>query len=877
MTFFNAITSVARLVEQWVESVKPAVTHTVSRGETIPQIADRYRGSTPRPVFEQRIKDANPQILNWQALYPETVVQIPVDESDRPEVLNFGAPANNPSLTPAQRTDAAALKYQQSPTPESRAELKAAVDAEMQARYAEEFRARPTGAVYDVNTIGNYGNSIASRHGNDPATVTAINEVTGELQVDHEVSFTLQAASGAVDAKGVINILNNQWQSISPAARAKLATSPELATLLRERVEPWVAEPFANIKDNGDPKAKQAAANETSSRLVQLTANLPPELATAVVTQNLDPIMKILEVKPMYAGEKFGGTSYTNLALVVGKLGDTPAAKQLIGDIASTYLAHSGEWRGQWAAVGENISSSIRDGGSPALAFEMARQLESKGRMDEAAFIVRGIAEGAPALQRRTEADLKEYQGMLTELGRILKYAEGLPPEAIAKAVQDYVNGKDPQWQAKFHELENRLVHSGHVFKETLAGLEQLPDSLKATYPELRSTLTAVANNDSVIQAIQLAGSRDRSFLVGPEADSMLSLFDVNKVSKEGAEALKRLATDAIQQNALKVFADVDRTDPNSVADSKTKLEQLGTRYTNLLGKDTAQYQKAIATLGTLLDVPGDNQVLLQTRLKQVDSALRGIEGFNPNQPAGVTFRSLAVASAGVTFAKSTAEAISDPGWANTISAFADAAGLHKDVRDLMHRPGSVPIAADSPFADTQRAIRADVRFENWNRALGLISATGDVAKMVDALLSDRPYKQVEAGLHAVGAVGMVVMTLSSGPVGAIIGSVMVGISVFGNSALSDHRDKTAKIDASSKFLDDAAFTPQAARIICDQGEDKYFQSVPVVPLLMKEGRLGTLSPDGRRLTPEETIQVINNMPLDELQTRVNGLRLANQ
>ncbi|HEY0686512.1 MAG TPA: hypothetical protein VGD45_29505 [Steroidobacter sp.] len=803
--------------------------------------------------------------------------QIPADGTDTPQVSNVAAPADEASLTPKERVDAAVLQYRQTPTPEAREELRDAIEAEMLARYAEEFRARPTGAVYDAQTIEQYGGSIAARYGDDSATVTVIEEVVGEIRVDHEVTFTLNVARGGGDAQAVVNILNDQWQSLSPEAREQLATSPELATLLRDRVEPWVAEPYANFQDSGDPKAKIEPANEASRRLAELTADLPPELALAVVTQNIDTIMKIAEVKPMYAGEKHGGTLYTNMARVVGSLGDSPAAQQLISDIATTYLAHSGDWRGQWGPLSENISNSIRDGASPALALELARQLEASGRTEESGIVLRGVLEGAQALQSRTETDLAEYQSMLSELGRVLKYAEGLPPDAIARAVEEYVEGKGPEWKAKFEELEQRLIDNGHLFKETLAGLNSLPDSVKATYPELQSQLTDLANNDAVLQAVGLAASRDRDFLIGADADSMVSLFDVNKVSKEGAEFLKRLASDAIQQNALAVFAEVDRTDPTSVANAKTKLEQLGSRYANLLGKDAAQYQQAIEALTSLVDVPGDNQVLLETRLKQFDSALRGIEGFNPDQPAGITFRSLGVAAAGLTFAKSATDAISDQSWSNTIGAFADAAGLSKDVRDLMHRPGSVPIGADSTFADTQRVIRADVRFENWNRALGLISATGDIAKTVDALLSDRPYKHVEAGLYAVGATGTIVMTLSSGPVGALIGSVMVGISVFGNSALSGHRDKTTKIELSQQFLVDAGFTEAAATIIGDLGEDEYYQSVPVVPLLMEEGRRGALSPDGRSLSPEETMQVINSMPPDELQVLVNQLRIANQ
>jgi hypothetical protein len=877
MTFFNSITSVRRIVEDLVDAVKPALTHNIERGETIQQIADQYRGATPRPAFEQRIKDANPQVLNWQTLYPDTTLQIPVDDSDAPEVSNVAAPAYESPPSPKERIDAAVSRYKQSPTPEARAELKAAIDAEMQSRYEAEFRARPTGAVFDANSIEHYGSSIAARYGNDPATVTTIKEVVGELKVDHEVTFTLDVARGGHDAKAVVNILNSRWESISPEARARLSTSPELASLLRDRVEPWVAEPYANFRDNGNPEAKIAPANEASSRLAELTAKLPPDLAVAVVTQNIDTLMKITEVKPMYAGEKFGGSSYTNLARIVGSLGDSPEAKQLASDIASTYLAHSGDWRGQWAPLSENISNSVRDGASPALGLEIARQLEANGRTQESGIVVRGVLEGTQALQGRAKADLAEYQGMLSELGRVLKYAEGLPPEALAKAVEKYVEGKDPQWQTKFEELEQRLVHSGNLLKETLAGLNELPASVKATYPELQTKLTEVANSDAVMQAIGLAAARDRSFLVGSEADAMLSLFDVNKVSKEGAEFLKRLASDAIQQNALGVFADFDRTDPTSVANAKAQLEHLGSRFANLLGKDAAQYEQAIEELGKLVDVPGDDPDALKAQLEKFDGALRGIEGFNPDQPAGITFRSLGVAAAGLTFAKSATDAISDPTWSNMIGAFGDAAGLHKDVRDLMHRPGSVPIGPDTPLADTQRSIRADVRFENWNRALGLISATGDVAKMVDALMSDRPAKHVEAGLHAIGAAGTVVMTLSTGPAGALVGAVMVGVSVFGNSALSGHRDQQAKIDASYDFLVDAGFTSDAARIIGDLGEDKYYQSVPVVPLLMEAGRRGdlTLSPDGRRLSPAETMEAVNRMPREKLQVYVNNLRFS--
>lgn len=815
--------------------------------------------------------------LSWDALHPDTTMQRPADRSDTPEVSNLAAPTREPQQSPKERVDAAVRQYQQSPTPQARAELKTAVDGEIRARYQEELRMRPTGATFDSKTIQHYGGSIAARYDSNQATANAIKEAVGELTVDHEVKFTLDVARSGGDAKTVINLLKSQWKTLSPQARAQLATSPELASLLRDRVEPWVAEPYATFHDDGDPKSKIAPANEASKRLAEATAALPPELAGAVVTQNLDTIMKVVEVEPRYAGEKYGGSSYTNLARVVGSLGDSPAAKQLTSDIATSYLAHSDDWRGQWDPLSEDMSNSIRDGASPALALEMAQQLQAKGRTEESGIVVRGVVYGAQALQQRAKADLGEYQSMLSELGRVLKYAEGLPPEAMSQAVEKYVDGKDPQWQAKYRDLERRLIADGGLFKETLAGLKELPDDVQATYPDLRADLQEVANDDAVLQAVGLASSRDRGFLVGSAADSMLSLFDVNKASKEGAELLGRQASNAIQQNALAVFTGLDRTDPASVASAKAQLEQLSTRYARMLGKDARQYQQAITALESLVAVPGDNPALLQAQLREFDGKLRGIEGFNSHQPAGITLRSLAVAAAGLSFAKSASDAINDQTWSNTIGAFADAADLLADVRELMHKPGTVPIGPDTPFADEQRSIGAGARFENWNRALGLISATGDIAKVVDALMSNRPYKEAEAGLYAIGATGTVVMTVSSGPGGALVGAVMVGISVFGNNALNDRRDETARIKASYDFLINAGFTAEAARIIGDQGQDEHYQSVPVLPLLMKEGRLGTLTPDKRGLSPQETMEMINRMPPDKLRTLVNQLRVANQ
>ena len=158
MSLFSFLDSVSRTVQQLAAQPKPVPpVHTIARDETLPQIAAQYRGAVPQALYEQRIKDVNPQVLNWEALYPDTQIELPPAEADDPQVQTVayteqapGAPAKSPEV---QRVDTAVQADAAGSTPQTRAELKAAVKAEMQARYQAEFDARPTGAVYDTAAI----------------------------------------------------------------------------------------------------------------------------------------------------------------------------------------------------------------------------------------------------------------------------------------------------------------------------------------------------------------------------------------------------------------------------------------------------------------------------------------------------------------------------------------------------------------------------------------------------------------------------------------------------------------------------------------------------------------------------------------------------
>ncbi|SDX93565.1 hypothetical protein [Lysobacter enzymogenes] len=882
MSLFSFLDSVSRTVQQLAAQPKPVPpVHTIARDETLPQIAAQYRGAVPQAQYEQRIKDANPQVLNWEALYPDTQIELPPAEHDDPQVQTVayteqapGAPAKSPE---AQRVDTAVQADAAGSTQQTRAELKAAVKAEMQARYQAEFDARPTGAVYDTNAIDAYGRSIADRYADNPAARAGIEAVSKDIRIDHEVEFTVMVAN-AGDPKSVANILKDQWSKISPEARERLSTSVELGKLINEKIEPYVAEPFKGVDGGGDPKALREPANEASRRLAELVDGLPPELAQAVVTQNIDTVMRITEVKPMYAGEKFGGSSYANLAKVAEALGDSPAGLSLRSDIAASYVGHSSDWRGQGIPFQENIANAIRDGIGPGLALDMAKQLQAKGENELAGAFLGGVSHGAELLQQRIEGNLGDYKQMMGELARLLKYSEGLPPEQLNKAVNDYLAAKgkdDPDWLSKYQSLEKSLAADGRLLQQTLGSLNALPAEVKASNPQLMDQIKAIANDDDTLQAFGLAAGSDDRFLVGADADSTAALFDTTKVSKEGAEYLKRLSSQAINQNAMSVFADVDPDNPASIADGKTRLQELSRQYAGALGKDAEQYARAIGELEKLLDVPAGDTQAMASQLNRFHTELQGIEGFGAKEPAGITFRALGVAAAGLAFGKSTADAIDDPTWANQIAAFGDAAGLVKDARDLLTNPAAQAVDRNSPAA--MEALENGLkRFENVNKVLGVVSAVGDVAKLVDALLSDRPLKGVEAGLYGLGATGTVIMAVSTGPVGALVGSVMIGVSVFGQASLGDYRDKQGKIEGSIKFLQNAGFDADAAAVLGDQGEDEYYLAVPTVPLIMEAARDNRIGA-GKPLEGQEAIDFINAMPRDKLQVMVNQLRMAHR
>lgn len=854
--------------------------HVVGRQQTVEAIADQHRGDIPQQQYIQDLQAANPQVINWTALYPDTVLALPVNT---PPVLTFG-PMDSPASggqTPQQRTDAAMQAYKQSPGPQTKGELRNAVQAEVAAQH-QAAAGHGNTSNYDAKAIQKYGSQIQARFQDDAGAKNTIKDIVDDVAIDQEVSNAVTAASAGKTPQDTVRLLKEQWGKLSPQAQQRLQTSPELATLLRgdgsaNSVEGWVNAPLTGADPKGDPKVFASAANASGQRLTDLLKGLPPELAYSVTQQNIDTVMAMCQVTPMYAGgpNSNGSQVFSNLTAIVGALGETPNGKILRDDIATMLAsAPATTQRGQGVPLRDNIEHAIAEGGSPALALALAAKLQTNGSAPLAGAVLEGVTNAATRLQSSVKADVQEYQGMLQGLNRAMRYAEGLPPEAMQKAINGYLEKQDPQWKSKFEALESRLAERGQQLTMLIAGLDGLSPEVKATYAgDLTAKLKELAGSEELVQAMNFAAKRDPAFLTGPEANKVLDLAAEVRTGKEGTEAFRRLINQAVQQNAINVFTGLDPKDPASVAKAKASLQQLSTRFSGALGADGSKFRDAIQSLQGLVDVPGDNPALFKTRLQELDSKLNSIEGFQADRPSGIAIRSIGVAAGGILFAASAKTAIDDPTWQNQINAFGSAVSLSKDVLDLMTRAPDLS-ATSGAWSNGQTLLRTGIKVENFSKVLGVLSAAGDVANAVSALASDNP-DYAKAGLYGLGAAGTIVMSLSGGPVGAVIGGLMVAGSVLGLDSLADSRDKEQKIKTSVQFLRDAGFTEQAARILSDLGEDQYYQSVPTVPLLMQAGEHGILDPSGKKLTPEESIVFANNMDPDELQVFINRMRVG--
>lgn len=724
---------------------------------------------------------------------------------------------------------------------------------------------------------------LLQRYEGDPAAVEIVHRATEELALLQplsqrpEVQALLDEASAQSDAAAVMDTLSAGLDGLSEEDRRYLTTSPELATLIREQVEPWVAEPYAGKEGDALTGRESVwASNESSARLQSLTDGLPPDLAYAVIQGNLDTIANIAQLRPQYLGNPAaaGGESFGRIADAVGALGDTPEGNQLRTDIAIMFTAN-GVDRGQGYPLAVALGQSVENGASPGLALEIISQLSRNGDLETAAVATEQLVSAGESIADDISSDLETYQEMLGELGTLLQDHEGLPAEATSAAVEAWLANQDADWQAEFAQLEGRLIERAGQMRELLAGVSGLPDSL--TGP-VDGALRDLFNSEAVLNAVNLAASRDRSFLTGPQANAMIALADPARAGAAGADTLRQIGNHAIQQEVSLIFGDLEHSNAASAAAARSQLDALGDRVAGLYGGDANAYRAAISSLDEFANLPSNaSAAAVEGAATRLDSALNGIEGFGTDTVAGTLLRSLGVAAGVLALNKYASQAIDDPTVRDQVATLGAAAGLGSAAIALLQRPGSVDLSAASALDDARGRL-GPLGAANWGKALGVFSSVGDFAYMAEAIAEG---DGLEAGLHGLAGVGTIVLSVASGPVGWVVGGTMIAASLFGQASLAEFESGQAARDASFEFLTAAGFAPDVAEVLAATGETEGFAARAVVPLILESAGFGGLpGSNGERLTPEQTMDALNAMSgnadaIEDLQTFVNNLRLS--
>lgn len=757
----------------------------------------------------------------------------------------------------------------------------AAVDAELDARPL------PQGPYVDeAARIEAAATPLLRRYEGMPQAIAVVREAVAQRQAETPLSdrpavaALLADAGGGGDADAVLDTLADGLDGLTASDREYLLTSPELGALLREHVEPYVSEQYGEL--DGDLSGRDdtydvvTAANTSAGRLAQLTSDLPPEMVQVVLESNLDTVSRIAQLSPMYLGppEKHGGTAFEDLSRAVGRLGDTPEADRLRDDIATIFAARPLE-KGEGYPMEAALVDAVRNGASPALALAVVAQLANGDdyARDVAISATGGLVEAGGAFAEGLREDLDLYQRRFAELGSLLDGTGGLPPEATQAAIEDWMRRQEeasPGWAEDNAAFEDALLANARQVQDLLAGVAALR-------PELRDPvdgdLRDLANSDEVLQAMTFAAGRDRSFLTSPEADVLAALADPARASAGGADALRQLGNHMVREQATAIFRDLEAGNPASVSEANARLRTLGERVSGMFGGDAAAWRAAIGHLEAFTALPPDaTPAQVEAVTRGFDRNLDSLEGFQRNTAQGIALRSIGVVASLMAVHKYSGQYQTEGELRDAVAVVGSYAGLGAATISLLQKAQPVEAGALDDAADRlgPRSVA------NLTRVLGVASAAGDVAYLVDAL-GEEDY--VEAGLHGLAGAGTVLLSVSSGPAGWVTGAALIAVSMAGQSTLSEFRAQDEAAEASYHFLVAAGVAPEVADILKDGGADEGFASEPAWPLLLEVAARGELVGHvGEPLDAAETLRALNAMAgddamLDALRDLVFGLR----
>lgn len=791
------------------------MTYTVNNGETLASIA-AARNLQLQDLAEANRLDPNAELEAGQEL------AIPVN-----------AEPAGPQLSAAERTDAALADYQQAltesarlpgplaTTPSARSALDAAVTAEL-APVVNGVDARIPGAPTSQQTIASMRDTLLARHADDPAAQQALSQSIDTFATEHRADVLAQTDvfGSSVTPGDRLTVLGQSLASESPAVVTELLQQPSVQARLEAAAE-WVGEPFEGVDDR-DATTNPRFAEQAAQRLSDLTDTLPPEMAAALVERSMPTIERIAGVEGVYAGSG----AYTDLSRAVGAMGDAPGAGAVADQVAEAFLPQVEKWSGFFIDPNTGIvRNAVANGASPELSIALAGRLEAAGKPDEAGAALHAAAQGTYTLQADLDSTVEAYAEHTEELLTVLNdTGDNLSPEQRQQAIDAYVAGEGPEWQARLEELQAQIATDGGALLDSMAALHDLPPELASAGQGIDAILSDIAGDETTQGSLSFALSLDPTLLAGPQAGN-LATFLADEGQK-GSDFLKNLANAYVNSQLMPAIGAMNPNDPASVSRANAAISDLERNGARLFGIPQTEIDAGVARLRSLSDTLSDPGARLSPgqafeSVQSFSDAQRDLTALRDTQfssgPAAMAFRTLALGMSGAAFLTSAQTTIDNPNAQNAIGTLAYSVGLAQDA---------------TAFASTIGAINAEGRAAQWGT--GASWAGQFTAKFVGVLNTayyaagaiDQWSQGSVPGVlfNAAGAGGAIMTVLAAnGTIGAWGGPVGVGVMMIatGGVALVQYRqDINARTDLAEQFYRDAGIDASTAEILGNEASE---------------------------------------------------------
>ncbi|MFK2893736.1 hypothetical protein [Dyella flagellata] len=603
-----------------------------------------------------------------------------------------------PPQAPAQKTDAAIAAYdaavkqrddavhsaphngsirQDIFTSESDAvdQAQKAMDAAIKDEIGGQIASRNAGVPADFQTpsdqiIKSAGDAIAARHQGDAVAQSAIGNSVDAYQMQQKTDALIPSFSGPLKASDKLARLSTNLQGQPQDVIDHVAADP--------RVQGWISDA---AKEAGHESTADCAKD-----LADLTQNVPPDIARQVIQQwwtPADPNDLVASASPsgvasMAASDK---DTYKNLAAIYGALGDDPQSQSLKQQIASTI---AGQQQDNPTVASRTFADAISDGGDAKLAIDVASQMQAAGKTDAAKYVMGAAKLGTITMQKQTlTQDMQAYGKQTQELKALIDdLGPGLTPEQKQNAINGYIASKSKDWQDQLAAIKDKLVSDTRAFSGDIGALLDVPDNVKQLAPS-RDFLGKLTDDDTTHQAIAFAATQDPSVFKTKEAgEGALLMLEVAHKSKDFVAAV---GSAYIGRNILPALADLKNpNDPAQIAKVNQALQNLKD-VAGIMGlpksdidEGTDKLQKAITALTT----PAENTGLAEgvQGLNAATAELSELKDFSfISGPAGLLFRTAALAISGGALLSQTGATMDDPSIKNGLAELAFGVGAAQD------------------------------------------------------------------------------------------------------------------------------------------------------------------------------------------------------